>query len=105
MKHKKAAVLILCFLFIIALVNPGCKSNPIDDMIDKYEAVLVKWESKAKGHPLTETDIMNIDQELAKAGVNTKQLFFEKEKITDAQEKRFEALEQRFMALEEKISN
>ncbi|MGH2566206.1 MAG: hypothetical protein ACRDE5_16930, partial [Ginsengibacter sp.] len=69
-----------------------------------YEAVLDKWENKAKDHPLTAADVMNISQDLVKTGINDRQVLFTNEKITDAQEKRFEALQVRFMALEAKMN-
>jgi hypothetical protein len=100
--NVKNSLLVIVF---IACVITACNTNKVDNLIDKYENILTKWESKAKSQALTEADVMSISQELAKIGISGEGIpTIENEKVTDAQEKRFEALQERFSKLDDKIA-
>jgi hypothetical protein len=100
--NVKNALLVIMFT---ASITTACNTNKVDNLIDKYENILTKWESKAKSQALTEADVMSISQELAEIGIKGEGMpLIENEKVTDAQEKRFEALQERFSKLDDKVA-
>ena len=97
----------LLFLTVLLTVHLGCNNkNKVDNFLDEYENVVVKWEQKAKKGNLTFQDFSEINAETLKLAEKEEQLKDKSVKnITPEQQEHLYKLMTRLTEVTTKITN
>jgi hypothetical protein len=87
---------LLLTITALSILFTGCAKDPLDEALDKYEAVIVEWEERAK--VTTEwrrSDPYRMQDELATLNLNPELFNRNQREFSQAQLVRFMALGQR----------